>query len=347
MAYNIPPRSPPGPGDLGHPGDDTGVCASPERPLPGRHLSLWEAEGWDDDRPPAYAALFPPVAAELHGASGPSGGQAPAARGAGRADALAARLLQARGEPDAHPLALALLTAMAELLADGGTDRCFRRRAERLLDPAVVHAVTRLLQRNDTRDLVWNYAQLIRLLLKQGVLSRDAALIELSRHRDADGLPPLLLQLATAARWSETRGEALGELVIALAPEGAASRGAFRRHLLGLSSPHGLPEDDKYRDFFGRLVREGELLKHRTPDRNPQGALACLEQFPEKDLHPTREEIRSHHSERRAEKIDLAFQCAFAVEVVRHRRRRSRQPGDCVAVATQLVRQLRMQEQLR
>lgn len=298
--------------------------------------------------PPRYSSLFLADASES---------DSPAGEPAARTDTLAARLTEAVGTPEELPLALELLCATAEMLADAVPRSRIPRGIDRLIDPSVVDALTRLLIEQCTGDVVTDYVDLLRLMVKCQALTPEAVLAALSRPPASADRPPLLLQLATAGRWAIGRGDAVAALVIALAPklkvsrsgftrgsltEGELARSAFRRDLLALTSPHGLLVDDKYQDFFGRLARDGLLLEHRTPGRNPRGALTCLEQLWMHDLAPTHAEVRSHHSARRADKLELAFSCARKMLDARHDRPSPDRPQDAVALATRLARQLRL-----
>lgn len=261
-----------------------------------------------------------------------------------QADDLARQLQRALGTPEEFFVAKNLLTRMAEGLAERGTDQAFQERSSRLLHPAVVDMVTRLLIERDANGLAGKYAELLWLLLRDQVLPKGDALAALTQARRPDRRPPLLLQLATMSRWSTRQGVILARLVIAMAPRDQPALGRFRTQLLALASPHGLSEQDKYIDFYGRLARDGELLTHRQTSRNPQGALACLDLLRLNDLEPADAESQAALvSSCRTRKIRRGFHAAWVETPAREPCGAIALRDNCVTTAARLAGLLRLE----
>lgn len=259
------------------------------------------------------------------------------------ADDLARHLERALGTPEEFPVAKKLLTRMAEALAERGTDQAFQERSARLLHPAVVDMVTRLLIERDARGVAGQYAKLLWLLLRDQVLPKGATLAALTQARRPDLRPPLLLQLATMSRGSARQGLTLARLVIAMAPHEPAALSRFRTQLLALASPHGLSEHDKYIDFYGRLARDGKLLAHWQAPLNLRGALACLAMLRLNDLKPVTAEVEAIYSSRRASKIQHGFDAAWSEMAACDPLDPTELRDNCVTMAARLAGLLRLE----
>lgn len=264
------------------------------------------------DLPPPYTPPYtPPWPCPAPGPDAPPSYQAC------RVDAAWAALRTAEPGPRRESLARDLVAELFMLERfEPGSD-ALRLRAPWLLEASVVAAMTAwAADRRPGLDRLgvarsrwlWDYVPLLTRLIDDGVLPRDRVTDALMTSRMPD-LPPFLLQFATFSRPTRRAGHALAQLVRALLPtpgSGSAEATALRLRLLETKDRRGLPANEKYADFFSRLVRDGRLIGPQGKTLDNEGALACLCDLAAMSLMPGRREVAHIHSWQRARKFERA-----------------------------------------